>query len=71
MHVTKSRTKVESGLVPVGSYFTQLTRELEHSQKRAINRSDAYRSSSMRSGSSSPSLTRTRNVTASFPSTIR
>jgi len=31
----------------------------------------AYRSSSMRSGSSRPSFTRTRNVTASLPSTMR
>ena len=65
MHVSKLRLPADDGLVPAGSYFERLAFALREANARD------QRSSSIRSGSSSPSFTRTRNVTASLPSTMR
>ncbi len=61
MNVSKLRLPAD-GLIPAGTYFERLAYALREANQR---------SSSMRSGSSSPSFTRTRNVTASLPSTSR
>jgi hypothetical protein len=69
MHVTKLRIGADAnGLVPAGEYFKRLAGALREANAREDG---DYKSSSMRSGSSSPSFTRTRKVTASLPSTMR
>ena len=69
MHADKLRITDSNGLVPAGQYFKLLASALREANAR--DRAEPQISSNMRSGSSRPSLTRTRNVTASLPSTMR
>lgn len=68
MHAHKGRT-LDPGLIPAGRYFKRVTRAL--ARPAACSAGTDQSSSIKRSGSSRPSFTRTRKVTASLPSTMR
>ena len=68
MHANRNHT-LGPGLIPAGCYFKRVTRAL--ARAAACDAKADHRSSIKRSGSSRPSFTRTRKVTASLPSTMR
>ena len=68
MHADKVRS-LDPGLVPAGCYFKRVARTLARAAACGANADQS--SSIKRSGSSRPSFTRTRKVTASLPSTMR